>query len=100
MSPTSGRQGYAYFVRLYGRASRHGVVPGRREQHPERGRRPEFVLTQRLFPKFSELQLCEDGANATFRHRDAVDEAARASARRMRELSLDTGTAPRRWTPS
>ena len=38
------------------------------------------MLTQRLFPKFSELQLCEDGANATFRHRDAVDEAARAAA--------------------
>ena len=43
------------------------------------------MLTQRLFPKFSELQVRVDGANATFRHRDAVDEAARASARRMRE---------------
>ena len=44
------------------------------------------MLTQRLFPKFSELQLWEDGVDATHPHRDAIDEAARASARRMREL--------------
>ena len=30
-------------------------------------------MTQRLFPKFSELQLWEDGVGATPRHRDAAD---------------------------
>ena len=31
-----------------------------------------LVLTRRLFPNVSELQLCEDGVGATPRHRDAV----------------------------
>ena len=31
-----------------------------------------MVLTQRLFPNVSELQLWEDGVNATRCHRDAV----------------------------
>ena len=38
-----------------------------------------MVLTQRLFPKFSELQVRVDGVGATSRHRDAVDVAARES---------------------
>ena len=38
-----------------------------------------MVLTQRLFLKFSELQLWEDGVGATSRHRDAVDVAVRES---------------------
>ena len=40
-----------------------------------------FVLTQRLFLRFSELQLCEDGVSTISRHRDAVDVAVRASTR-------------------
>jgi hypothetical protein len=35
------------------------------------------VLTQRLFPNFSELQVRVDGVGATLRHRDAVDVAVR-----------------------
>ena len=35
-----------------------------------------LVLTQRLFLKFSELQVRVDGVGATSRHRDAVDVAA------------------------
>ena len=35
-----------------------------------------LVLTQRLFPNFSELQVRVDGLGATSRHRDAVDVAA------------------------
>ena len=38
-----------------------------------------LVLTQRPFPKFSELQVRVDGVNATSRHRDAVDVAVRES---------------------
>ena len=47
---------------------------------------PPKVLTQRLFPKFSELQLWEDGVSTTSRHRDAVDAAAarRSIPRRSR----------------
>ena len=44
------------------------------------------VLTQRPFPKFSELQLWEDGVSTTSRHRDAVDAAVRASTRLARQL--------------
>ena len=36
-------------------------------------------MTQCLFPTFSELQLWEDGVDATSRHRDAVDVAVRES---------------------
>ena len=55
------------------------------------------VLTQRLFPNFSELQVRVDGVGATLRHRDAVDVAAREStglvreSRRFATLSFDTG---------
>ena len=35
-----------------------------------------IVLTQCLFPKFSELQVRVDGVDETSRHRDAVDAAA------------------------
>ena len=52
------------------------------------------VLTQRLFPNFSELQVRVDGVGATLRHRDAVDVAVRNGSRerprRPRPLSLDT----------
>ena len=34
-----------------------------------------LVLTQRLFPNVSELQVRVDGVGATSRHRDAVDVA-------------------------
>ena len=44
-----------------------------------------IVLTQCLFPKFSELQLRVDGVNAMPHRRDAVDKAVRESARRVRE---------------
>ena len=44
-----------------------------------------LVLTRRQFLRISQLQLCENGVNATSRHRDAVDEAVRASARRVSE---------------
>ena len=44
------------------------------------------VLTQRLFLKFSELQVRVDGVNATSRHRDAVDEAVRESTRLVRQF--------------
>ena len=37
------------------------------------------VLTQRLFLKFSELQLWEDGVSTISRHRDAIDVAVRES---------------------
>ena len=37
------------------------------------------VLTQRLFPNVSELQLCEDDVSTISRRRDAVDGAVRAS---------------------
>ena len=45
-----------------------------------------------------EVELRVDGVNATFRHRDAVDEAVRASARRVSELrpcrdGINAGTA-------
>ena len=43
------------------------------------------VLTQCLFLRFSELQVRVDGVNATSRHRDAVDVAARESTRLARE---------------
>ena len=43
------------------------------------------VLTQRLFLKFSELQVRVDGVGATSRHRDAVDGAVRESTRLVRE---------------
>ena len=43
------------------------------------------VLTQRLYPNFSELQVRVDGVDATSRHRDAMDAAARASTRLVRE---------------
>ena len=43
-----------------------------------------MVLTQCLFPKFSELQLCEDGVSTISRHRDAVDVAVSESTRRAR----------------
>ena len=55
------------------------------------------VLTQRLFPNFSELQVRVDGVGATLRHRDAVDVALREStglvreSRRFATLSFDTG---------
>ena len=42
-----------------------------------------MVLTQRLFLKFSELQVRFDGVGATPRHRDAVDVAVRESTRRV-----------------
>ena len=42
-------------------------------------------VTQRQFLRISQLQLCENGVNTTSRHRDAVDEAVRASARRVSE---------------
>ena len=54
------------------------------------------VLTQRLFPNFSELQVRVDGVGATLRHRDAVDVALREStglvrgSRRFATLSFDT----------
>ena len=37
-----------------------------------------IVLTRRLFPKFSELQVRVDGVGATARHRGAVDTPVRA----------------------
>ena len=43
-------------------------------------------MTQRLFLKFSELQVRVDGVNATSRHRDAVDEAVRESTRLVRQF--------------
>ena len=43
-------------------------------------------MTQRLFPKFSELQVRVDGVGATSRHRDAVDVAVRESTPREGEL--------------
>jgi len=43
------------------------------------------VLTQRLFPNFSELQVRVDGVGATSRHRDAVDVAVRESTGLVRE---------------
>ena len=43
-------------------------------------------MTQCLFLKFSELQVRVDGVNATSRHRDAVDEAARESTRLVRQF--------------
>ena len=42
-------------------------------------------VTQREFPSISQLEVCENGVNVTFRHRDAVDEALRESTRRVRE---------------
>ena len=39
------------------------------------------MLTQRLFPKFSELQVRVDGVGATSRHRGAIDAVARESTR-------------------
>ena len=47
------------------------------------------MLTQRLFLKFSELQVRVDGVGATSRHRDAVDVAVRESTRLVRELCRD-----------
>ena len=41
------------------------------------------MLTQRLFLKFSELQLWEDGVSTISRRRDAVDVAVRESTRRV-----------------
>ena len=51
-----------------------------------------IVLTQRLFLKFSELQLWEDGVGATARHRGAVDTPVRAPRGGFATVSLDTGT--------
>ena len=64
MSVAGGRQGHADQLRLHGRPGRHGELFGRCEQHPERGRRPELVLTRRPF-LMNELQLWEDGVNMT-----------------------------------
>ena len=47
-----------------------------------------IVLTQCLFPKFSELQLWEDGVSTTSRHRDAIDVT------RVATRSFDTGLRP------
>ena len=44
------------------------------------------VLTRRLFLNVSELQGRVDGVNATSRHRDAVDVAARASTRPVNDV--------------
>ena len=44
-----------------------------------------IALTQRLFLKFSELQVRVDGVSATRCHRDAVDVAVRESTRLTRE---------------
>ena len=49
------------------------------------------MLTQRVFLKFSELQLCEDGVSTISRHRGAVDAAVRESTRLVTP-SLDAGT--------
>ena len=46
------------------------------------------VLTQRLFPTVSELQLWEDGVGAMPRRRDAVDVAVRESMRLVRSFSI------------
>ena len=55
------------------------------------------VLTRRPFPKFSELQLWEDGVSTMSRHRDAVDGAVRASTRLAREpRQFRDGMIPRR----
>ena len=43
------------------------------------------MLTQCLFPKFSELQVCVDGVGATSRRRDAIDAVARESTGLARE---------------
>ena len=43
------------------------------------------VLTQRLFPNVSELQVCVAGVSMRPRRRDAVDVAVRESTRRARE---------------
>ena len=48
--------------------------------------RQNLVLTQRPFPKFSELQVRVDGVGATSRHRDAVDVAVRESTGRASAL--------------
>ena len=57
----------------------------------------EIALTQRPFLCFSELQVRVDGANSTRCHRDAVDVAVRASARRARESrSCRDGVVPHR----
>ena len=53
-------------------------------------------VTRRQFLRISQLQVGEDGANATSRHRDAVFMMIRASARRVSEPrpcrdGLDTG---------
>ena len=45
------------------------------------------VLTQRLFLKFSELQLWEDGVGAMPRRRDAVVVVVREPTRRVRVVS-------------
>ena len=45
------------------------------------------VPTRRLFLRFSELQLCEDGVGATSRHLYTIDGAARESTRRVRVVS-------------
>ena len=52
-------------------------------QHPDFSRLAAriSVLTQRLFLKFSELQVRVDGVDATSRHRDAVDAAVREPTR-------------------
>ena len=51
-----------------------------------------LVLTQRLFPNVSELQLWEDGVSTISRRRDAVDVAVREAARRQ----FRDGVVPRR----
>ena len=43
------------------------------------------MLTQCLFPKFSELQVCVDGVGATSCRRDAIDAVARESTGLARE---------------
>ena len=50
------------------------------------------MLTQRLFLRFSELQLGEDGVGVMPRRRDAVDVAVRESTRRARESRDDRDT--------
>ena len=43
------------------------------------------MLTQRLFLKFSELQVRVDGVGATSRHRDALDMPVREATRLVSE---------------
>ena len=57
---------------------------------------PDFwSVTQRPFPKFSELQLCEDGVSTTSRHLYTIDGAVRESTRQRRDCMI-----PRRSSSS